>query len=142
MTPVLVDSCIVIDLLAEASDWYQWSLATLSEVSESRALAINQIIYAEIASAYDTPADVECALAPFDFIRLSLPWDAAFLSGLAYRIYRQRGGNRRSPLPDFYIGAHAMTAGMALLTRDETRYRSYFPRLQLITPTTAEPRST
>jgi len=68
---------------------------------------------------------------------LSLPWEAAFLSGTAYRIYRQRAGRRRSPLPDFCIGAHAMTAGMALLTRDETRYRgAYFPRLQLITPTT------
>ncbi len=135
MTPILVDSCIVIDLLAESSGWYQWSLGRLSELSATRPLAINPIIYAEISSAYDTPADVERALAPFGLMRMSLPWESAFLAGTAYRIYRQRGGNRRSPLPDFYIGAHAMTSGMPLLTRDEARYRSYFPRLQMITPT-------
>jgi predicted nucleic acid-binding protein len=136
VTTILVDSCVIIDLLAAESDWYEWAMATISGLSESRALAINQIIYAEIAAVYDTPADLELALAPFEFIRLSLPWEAAFLSDTAYRIYRQRGGHRRSPLPDFYIGAHAMTAGMALLTRDQTRYRGYFPRLRLITPTT------
>ncbi|EXI66304.1 MAG: hypothetical protein FAZ92_00897 [Accumulibacter sp.] len=134
MTPVLVDSCVIIDLLAAESSWYAWSMARLSALSESRPLAINQIVYAEISAVYDTPADLEEALASFEFMRLSLPWDAAFLSGLAYRVYRQRGGDRRSPLPDFYIGAHAMTSGMPLLTRDATRYRSYFPRLQLITP--------
>ena len=136
MKPVLVDSCIIIDLLADEGDWCEWSLARLAELAESRPLAINQIIYAEIASAYDTPADAERALLPFAFLRLSLPWEAAFLSGTAYRVYRQRGGHRRSPLPDFYIGAHALTAGMALLTRDAARYRSYFPRLQLIAPET------
>jgi predicted nucleic acid-binding protein len=134
--PVLVDSCIIIDLLADEGDWCEWSLGRLSELAESRPLAINQIIYAEISSAYDTPADAERALLPFGFLRLSLPWEAAFLSGTAYRVYRQRGGNRRSPLPDFHIGAHALTTGMALLTRDAARYRSYFPRLQLITPET------
>jgi hypothetical protein len=96
VTTVLVDSCVIIDLLAAESDWYEWAMATISALSESRALAINQIIYAEIAAVYDTPADLELALAPFEFIRLSLPWEAAFLSGTAYRIYRQRGWS--SPL--------------------------------------------
>lgn len=90
MTPILVDSCAIIGLLAETSDWYEWSL----------------------------------------------PGEAAFLSRTAYRGYPQRGGQRRSPLPDILIGAHATTAGRALLTRDEGRYRADFPRLQRITPTT------
>lgn len=134
--PVLIDSCIIIDLLADASDWYEWSLKKLSKLRELHPLAINQIIYAEISSGYDTPADAERALAPFGFVKLSLPWEGAFLAGAAYRIYRQRSGSRRSPLPDFYIGAHAAVAAMPLLTRDATRYRTYFPSLELITPET------
>lgn len=134
MKPVLVDSCIIIDLLADESDWYEWSLTQLVALHASGRLAINQIIYAELSSAYDTPAEAERALAPFQLMQLSLPWEAAFLAGVAYRTYRQRGGNRRSPLPDFYIGAHAATSGMQLLTRDAARYQTYFPTLQLITP--------
>lgn len=132
--PVLIDSCIIIDLLAEKSDWYAWSLAQLVDLHESGPLAINQIIYAELSSGYDSPSEAERALAPFEFAQLSLPWEAAFLAGAAYRTYRQRGGNRRSPLPDFYIGAHAATSEMRLLTRDAARYQTYFPTLQLITP--------
>lgn len=134
MKPVLVDSCIVIDLLAEKSDWYEWSLAQLIALRASGALAINQIIYAELSSGYDTPAEAERALAPFGFIQLSQPWEAAFLAGAAYRTYRQRGGKRRSPLPDFYIGAHAATSALRLLTRDAAHYQTYFPTLLLITP--------
>lgn len=137
MKPVLIDSCIIIDLLAEKSDWYAWSLAQLIAQRAAGSLAINQIIYAELSSGYDTPAEAERALSPFDFIQLSLPWEAAFLAGAAYRTYRQRGGNRRSPLPDFYIGAHAATSEMRLLTRDAARYQTYFPTLQLITPESA-----
>lgn len=139
MKPVLVDSCIIIDLLAEKSDWYEWSMALLINLHESGPLAINQIIYAELSSGYDTPAEAERALAPFEFMQISLPWEAAFLAGAAYRTYRQRGGSRRSPLPDFYIGAHAATSGMRLLTRDAPRYQTYFPTLQLISPESTSP---
>ncbi len=134
MKPVLVDSCVIIDLLADKSDWYEWSLAQLIALRESSPLAINQIIFAELSSGYDTPANAGRALAPFALTQLSLPWEAAFLAGAAYRTYRQRGGKRRSPLPDFYIGAHAATSGLRLLTRDAARYQTYFPTLQLITP--------
>jgi predicted nucleic acid-binding protein len=134
MKPVLVDSCIIIDLLADESAWYEWSRAQLIKLHASGPLAINQIIYAELSSGYDAPADAEHALAPFQLVQLSLPWEAAFLAGAAYRTYRQRGGNRRSPLPDFYIGAHAAASGLRLLTRDTARYKTYFPTLQLITP--------
>jgi predicted nucleic acid-binding protein len=48
--------------------------------------------------------------------------------------YRRRGGQRRSPLPDFYIGAHAAVAGLTLLTRDARRYRTYFPKLRILAP--------
>jgi predicted nucleic acid-binding protein len=97
-------------------------------------LAINQIVYAELSSGYDAPAEAEHALAPFQFAQRSHPWETAFKGGAAYRTYRQRGGKRRSPLPDFYVGAHAATSGVRLLTRDAAHYQTHLPTLQLITP--------
>ncbi len=68
------------------------------------------------------------------FERRSLPWEAAFLAGKCFLAYRRAGGIRRSSLPDFFIGAHALVQGMSLLTRDTARYRTYFKNLALIVP--------
>jgi predicted nucleic acid-binding protein len=70
------------------------------------------------------------------FDREPIPFEAAFLAGKAFQTYRKQGGSRRSPLPDFFIGAHAAIAGHRLLTRDIARYRTYFPKLPLIAPST------
>jgi predicted nucleic acid-binding protein len=67
-------------------------------------------------------------------MREELPWPAAFLAGRAHVDYRRRGGTRTSPLPDFFVGAHAAITGYTLLTRDPTRYRTYFPRLRIVAP--------
>lgn len=92
------------------------------------------MIYAEVSVGFERIEDLEVALPPHAFRRDPLPWEAAFLAGKSFQQYRRRGGERRSPLPDFYIGAHAAVAGMTLLTRDAAQYRTYFPRLELITP--------
>ena len=95
---------------------------------------INPIIYAEVSINFERIEDLDSAL-PLDFFRRdALPWEAAFLAGKCFVRYRRSGGTRRSPLPDFYIGAHAAIRGMTLLTRDAGRYRTYFPRLELLTP--------
>ena len=73
-----------------------------------------------------------------DFERRPLPWDAAFLAGKAFLSYRRAGGQKRSPLPDFYVGAHATVEGLTLVTRDPKRYRRYFPKLALLAPPTAQ----
>ena len=95
---------------------------------------INPIIYAEISIGFNQPEEVEAALPEDFFCRDSLPYAAAFLAGQSFLEYRRRGGERRSPLPDFYIGAHAAVTAMPLLTRDVNRYRTYFPSVLLITP--------
>jgi predicted nucleic acid-binding protein len=69
-----------------------------------------------------------------EHLRLPLPWPAAFLAGKCFLAYRRAGGTRGSPLPDFYIGAHAVVEGMPLLTREINRFRTYLPRLTLIAP--------
>ena len=133
--PVLVDTNVLLDVATEDPLWFEWSVARLRQAANRGGLAINPIVYAELAVHYDTLEALEAALSGHAFARLALPWDAAFVAGKAYRRYWGRGGLKRSPLPDFYIGAHAAVAGLALLTRDAKRYREYFPRLRLITPT-------
>jgi len=132
--PVLVDTNVLLDVATEDPLWFDWSVSQLRQAANRDGLAINPIIYAELSVHYDTLEALEAALSGHPFARLALPWDAAFVAGKAYRRYRSRGGSKRSPLPDFYIGAHAAVAGLALLTRDAKRYREYFPRLRLIAP--------
>jgi predicted nucleic acid-binding protein len=134
MTGVLVDSNVLLDVLTEDPEWFEWSSGQLARCADSHPLAINPIIYAEVSVGFETIEELEEVLAPELFARLALPWEAAFLAGKCSLEYRQRKGARRSPLPDFYIGAHAAVAGLTLLTRDATRYRRYFPTLRLISP--------
>lgn len=92
------------------------------------------MVYAEISAGYEKASDVDAILDAFALDLEDLPWSAAFLAGRAYQSYRRRGGERRSPLPDFFIGAHAAVQRYTLLTRDARRYRSYFPSVRLICP--------
>ncbi len=132
--PVLVDSNVLLDVLTEDPRWYQWSADALARQAERDVLAVNPIIYAEVSVGFVRIEELDAALPTAMIHRLALPWDAAFLAGKCFVSYRKRGGARRSPLPDFYIGAHASVTGMRLLTRDSARYRTYFPRLKLIAP--------
>jgi predicted nucleic acid-binding protein len=136
--PVLVDSNVILDIFTESEPWFSWSSAALADAASHSRLIINPIIYGEVSVHFAHIADYDEALAVSDFEREPLPYDAAFLAGKAYLTYRRRGGARRSPLPDFFIGAHALARGYALLTRDAARYRTYFPRLELLAPSSAD----
>jgi predicted nucleic acid-binding protein len=129
---VLVDSNVLLDIFTEDATWLSWSSGKVAEHAENDVLAINPIIYAEVSPRFSQIEELDDALS--DFSRLALPWEAGFLAGRCFLQYRQRGGARRSPLPDFYIGAHASVSGLTLLTRAPVRYRTYFPRLSLISP--------
>lgn len=134
MSIVLVDSNILLDIMTEDARWFSWSAGALEEQGEAAILAINPIIYAEVSIRFERVEELEDALPSTLFERAALPWAAAFLAGKCFARYPRAGGVRRSPLPDFYIGAHAAVRGWTLLTRDATRYRSYFPTLRLIAP--------
>jgi predicted nucleic acid-binding protein len=134
---VLVDSNVLIDIAEDDPAWGGWSRAALARAANFSLLVVNPIVYAEVSVGFDRMEDVETVFRAADFFREQLPYDAAFLAGKAFRSYRMRGGRSRSPLPDFYIGAHAAVAGYRLLTRDASRYRTYFPRLDIIAPTGA-----
>ena len=134
MSVVLVDSNVILDVLTEDPEWYEWSATALEKHGEASVLAINPIIYAEVSMGFDRIEDLDEALPPIYFRRASLPWEAGFLAGKCFVKHRRRGGSNISPLPDFYIGAHAAVSGMSLLTRDAARYRNYFPRLTVLAP--------
>ena len=134
MPEVLVDSNVLLDVLTEDSQWYARSSARLAAVAEDHTLVINPVVYAEVSIGFARIEDVDAAVPAEFFRREALPWEAAFLAGKCFLRYRRSGGSRRSPLPDFYIGAHAAVRGIPLLTRDAARYRTYFPRLELVLP--------
>jgi predicted nucleic acid-binding protein len=136
VTPVIVDSNVLLDVVTDDPTWGAWSSQSLERAADEAILLINALIYAEVSSGFDSIEALEEALPPDLYRREHLPYEAAFLAGKAFLRYRQAGGARRSPLPDFYIGAHAAVAGYRLLTRDATRYRTYFPTLELIAPIT------
>ena len=131
---MLVDSNVLLDIFTEDPEWFSWSAAALEEQAETTVLVINPIIYAEVSIRFAEIEALEAALPAGMFRREPLPWETAFLAGKCVQAYRRRGGAKRSPLPDFYVGAHAAIRGLALLTRDAGRYRSYFPTLLLIAP--------
>ena len=131
---MLVDSNILLDVLTDDARWSERSAAVLARLADRHDLVLNPIVYAEVSVGFDRIEDVEAALPAKTFRREALPWDAAFLAGKCFLRYRRAGGARRAPLPDFYIGAHAAVRGIPLLTRDAARYRSYFPKLELIVP--------
>ncbi len=131
---ILVDSNVILDIVTEDKKWFQWSSDALTKHVETHILVINPIIYAEVSIGFHRIEDVEMALPTSFFRRDPLPWEAAFLAGKCFLAYRKKGGRRSSPLPDFFIGAHAAIARIPLLTRDVSRYRTYFPKLKLIAP--------
>lgn len=130
----LIDSNVLLDVATEDPRWYQWSAATLANAARSAPLWINPLIYAEVSANYDTIEELDNALPEHLFRRASLPYPAGFVAARAFLMYRSRGGERRSPLPDFYIGAHAAVDQLTLVTRDARRYRTYFPTVETIAP--------
>jgi predicted nucleic acid-binding protein len=129
----LIDANVLLDLFTEDPQWMPWSESALAAAIDAGPVIVNPIVYAEISIRFEQIEELNEAL-PEEIEREDLPWQAAFLAGKCFREYRRRGGEKRSPLPDFYIGAHAAVTGRALLTRDARRYRNLLSGLTLISP--------
>ena len=134
MAPCLVDSNVLLDVITEDPHWYEWSSTVIESAADSSRLLINAVIFGEVSIRFSTIEELEKALPSSLIEREEIPYEAAFLAGKCFLEYRRRGGTRASTLPDFLIGAHAAVAGYQLITRDAARYRTYFPKLRLITP--------
>ena len=131
---VLVDSNVLLDVATQDPIWSGWSAGALSECGDHSRLILNPIIYAEVSVGFARIEDLDAALPTSLYQREALPWEAGFLAGKSFVSYRRRGGVRKSPLPDFYVGAHAAVGRLALLTRDAAIYRTYFPTVEVLAP--------
>lgn len=134
----LVDSNVLIDIWTDDPQWYDWSLTRLNEAGRSGPLLINDIVYAEASIRFRSMDDFDAALAEAGVTVIAIPRMALFLAGKAFAQYRNAGGTRTGVLPDFFVGAHADLERLPLLTRDVSRYRHYFPTVELIAPAAEE----
>lgn len=131
---ILVDSNVLLDVFTEDARWFEWSASSLERAAQQSPLVINPVVYAEISVRFSRIEDLEEALPRQMVGRENIPYEAAFLAAKVHLGYRRRGGSRNTPLPDFFIGAHAAVAGHRILTRDKARYATYFPRVPLVAP--------
>ncbi len=130
----LVDSNIWIDCMKSDSPWHGWAVEQLQACGERGPLHINVVVLTELLAPQ---LDEDALNGMFDVYstqRSDLPWSCAALAAYAFRLYRQRGGVKTAPLPDFYIGAHAAVSNLTVLSRDAHPYRSYFKSLSVIAP--------
>ncbi len=134
MKGVIVDSNVILDIFLDDPSWADWSESTLEEYVQYAKLYINPIVYSEISIGFDKIEDLESALSKTGFQMLEIPKEALFLAGKAFLKYKKGKGLKKSPLPDFYIGAQAAVLDFALITRDAARYRTYFPTIRLVSP--------
>ena len=133
----LVDSCVLLDVITGDEQWADWSAEQIAVAMDTGRVVINPLIYAEVSVGYETVEELDELLPSSDYEREPLPYVAGFAAGKAFPRYRHGGGDKRSPMPDFYIGAHAAIAGYRLLTRDVRRYRTYFPAIDIVGPEAA-----
>ena len=134
MTAVLIDANVLLDVMTEDARWFAWAAEAIERAADRYRLVINPVIYAEVSIRYSQIEELDAALPKTMVDREAIPYAAAFLAGKSFLAYRRRDGTKQSPLPDFFIGAHAAVAGYLLMTRDTARYRTYFPKLSLIAP--------
>jgi predicted nucleic acid-binding protein len=133
----LVDSCVLLDVITGDEQWADWSAEQIAVAMDTGRVVINPLIYAEVSVGYETVEELDELLPSSDYEREPLPYVAGFAAGKAFLRYWRSGGDKRSPMPDFYIGAHAAIAGYRLLTRDVRRYRTYFPTIDIVGPESA-----
>lgn len=134
MRGVLVDSSVILDVFLADPAWADWSERTLSELSRTHDLFINAIIYTEVSIGFKRIEELEEAVSECGLKMIPMPREALFLAGKAFHRYRRRKGRKVSPLPDFFVGAHAAVEGFHLVTRDIKRIRTYFPTVRILSP--------
>ena len=134
MNGVLVDSCVLLDLFTDDPNWADWSEEILERYSQTNTLFINTIVYTEVSIGFNKIEEVDNAISDLGLKVLELPREALFLTGKAFLQYRRNSGTKLSPLPDFFIGAHAAVSNFDLITRDLAKFRTYFPNVNLISP--------
>lgn len=131
---------MVIDARDADSPGHEWAKDQIASAVAGEGAAANTVVISEASVRAKDRAAVPRLLEAFGMTLLALPVSAAIPAAKAFALYLDRlkkedkfTGNK-VPLPDFLIGAHAQAEGLTLVTRDPARVRTYFPQVELITP--------
>jgi predicted nucleic acid-binding protein len=130
----LIDTNVLLDLITNDAQWGDWSVAQLDAAAILGPLVINDVVYAELSVRFVIIETLDAFVDRAGIALTATPRSALFLAGKVFQRYRMAGGTRTGVLPDFFIGAHAAVMGMRLLSRDAQRYRTYFPKVDLVAP--------
>jgi len=137
---ILFDTSVVLDARDPDSPFQTWSRNKIAEAAAGDGAAVNTVVVSEASVRSKNPEAVPGILQAMGLTLLPLPISAAVPAAIAFATYLDRLKKEgktsvaRSPLPDFFIGAHAAAEGLALVTRDPDRVRTYFPQVKLVTP--------
>lgn len=134
--PTIPDSNVILDLLDEQSPYHAWSTKWFEASGSADAVVTNAVVFAEASARFPSAQDARVVFEELALVYENILQEAAHHAGRAHKIYRQNGGRRDRILPDFLIGAHAASNGYRILTRDGSRYRSYFPAVEVVAPDT------
>ena len=134
---ILVDSNVVLDVLEPGSPWREWSQGAFASALD-RSMFVNPIVAAEVGTRFRSLEELDAALERLSLPVIEMSLHCAWLAGRAHLEWIRNGGRRGAMLADILIGAHAVSEGAAVLTRDPRRFRTYFPELELITPETTD----
>lgn len=137
---ILLDTNVLIYAFDPDSPFFRWARETIVEAVAGDGAAINAVSPAEICVGDADPSTVADRIRSWGVAILDVPPAAADMCAKAYRQYRNRRTSQSSPLvsviplPDFFIGAHALIIGWKLATADRGRFDQYFPSVSLKTP--------
>lgn len=124
-----VDTSVLLDIFRADERHGPESRARLREAYDAGAVVICDIVYAELVPAFGDRALLDETLRQINASLSPITTEIAYEAGLRWQQYRQAGGPRERIITDFLIGAHAVSAADAFLTRDRGFYASYFPEL-------------
>jgi hypothetical protein len=139
---MLLDTNVLIYASDRRSVHSRWARQIIAESVAGEGAAINAMTLAELCVGDAEPSTVADRVRAWGIEALDIPSAAAEISARAFVSYRNRRKRNSErdvpsvPLPDFFIGAHAQVMGWTFATADQDRYKTYFPKIRLSTPST------
>ncbi len=137
---ILLDTNVLIYASDPGSPFHEWAQKTIADAVSDDGAAINAVTLAELCVGDADPSTVADRVRGWGITVLDIPAAAADACAEAYRQFLERRQKQSAkpapgtPLPDFFIGAHAMIMGWELATADQGRFNTYFPTVTLKTP--------